>query len=76
MYAKRHIFKLINDKVNVLWKTYRIDNSIEADNKFNKFLSQCKHRLLSYSEVIIDSNPESWDDIINQFKVKIEDKIS
>lgn len=75
MYAKRHIYKLINDKVNVLWKTYKIDNSIDADNKFNKLLSQCKHRLLSYSEVIIDSNPESWDIIIDQFKIKTENRI-
>jgi hypothetical protein len=75
MYAKRHIYKLINNKVNVLWKTYKIDNSIDADNKFNKLLSQCKHRLLSYSEVVIDANPESWDIIIDQFKVKTENRI-
>ncbi len=75
MYAKRHIYKLINDKVNVLWKTYKIDNSIDADNKFNKLLSQCKHRLLSYSEVVIDANPESWDIIIDQFKIKTENRI-
>ena len=75
MYAKRHIYKLINDKVNILWKTYKIDNSIDADNKFNKLLSQYKQRLLSYSEVIIDADPQNWDHIIDQFKVKTENRI-
>lgn len=75
MYAKRHIYKLINNKVNVLWKTYKIDSSIDADNKFNKTIFQCKNKLLSYSEVVIDSDPENWDNIINQFKVKTENRI-
>ena len=70
MYAKRHLYNLIKNEVNVVWKTYKIDDSVEEKNKFNALLLKHKHKLLAYSEVVIDGDPEVWSTIIEDFKVK------
>jgi predicted GH43/DUF377 family glycosyl hydrolase len=74
MYAKRHLYSLIKNEVNVVWKTYKIDDSVEEKNKFNALLLKHKHKLLAYSEVVIDGDPEVWSTIIKDFKVKLEGK--
>ena len=74
MYAKRHLYKLIKNEINVAWKTYKVDDSVEERNKLNILLSKHKYKLLAYSEVVVDGDPEVWSSIIEEFKVKTEGK--
>lgn len=73
MACKNFIHNLLLQKINVLWKPIKIDDTIDGDSEMEKMVSKTKGILLNYSEVVLCCHPKRWDEQISFFKIK-EDK--
>lgn len=71
---KKKLKQLVDNKVNVLWKTYRTDFPKSKDHYLDKVLQKNKKLLLNPRYIILNSEPKDWDYILNELKIELNDK--
>ena len=71
--CKNFIYNLLLQKINVLWKPIKVDETTEGNSELDEKTSKTKNKILNYSEVVLCCDPSRWDYLISLYKIK-EDK--